>query len=415
MQYTYDIIGKLTSKEFAGRGYVDNGHLIAAKYIENQYRALKLKPAEKSFTQDFKMQVNTFPGEMLISFNGYPAKPGKDFILTPYSGGGNGSFKPLVIMAKVLNIKKDLDVIINQDLSKKVLIIEQEKGKKIKGDEAALLYLLKNKLINPGAIILVTHDKLTASFSDYQIDIPFVLFNADEFPTLVKSIKINIDAKVIPVVSKNVIGYLPGIVHPDTFIIVSAHYDHLGKLGKDVYFPGANDNASGVSMMLQLANHFASNPDLRNYSMVFIAFGGEEVGLKGSEHYVYNPSFPLKQTKMVVNLDIVGTGDKGIKVVNGTEYPNEFQQLREINDTGSYLTEVLPRGKARNSDHYYFTENGVKAFFIYTLGGNPAYHDIHDNVKNLTLFEYKNLFSLLRDFLLAQNKTVPTHAEILKN
>jgi aminopeptidase YwaD len=415
MQYTYDIIGKLTSKEFAGRGYVNGGHLKAAQYIENQYRSLKLKPGPSGYFQNFNVVVNTFGGSMDLAFNGCETKPGKDFILMPYSGGGKGTFQPFIVKSKNLKTKEGLEEFINKDLTEKVLVIEQGKADKIKDDENVLKYLLKEKLISPKAIILVTHEKLTASYSDFQINIPFVIFKAQEFPTIVKSVKFNIDAKVKNVVSQNVIGHIPGILHPDTFIVVSAHYDHLGTLGKDVYFPGANDNASGVSMMLQLAKYFDTHADPRNYTIVFIAFGGEELGLKGSEHYVYSPIYPLAQTKFVLNLDIVGTGDNGIKVVNGNEYPKEFNQLKALNEKGGYLSGVFSRGKARNSDHYYFTENGVKAFFIYTLGGSPAYHDIQDNVKNLTLYEYKNVFSLLRDFLLTQNSSAPNHVEILKN
>ncbi|MBI3500875.1 MAG: M28 family peptidase [Bacteroidetes bacterium] len=196
--------------------------------------------------------------------------------------------------------------------------------------------------------------------------------------------------------TQNILSYIKGSQYPDSFIVFSAHYDHLGQKGKDVYFPGANDNASGCAMLLNLAKYYSQHPP--KYSVAFMSFGGEEVGLLGSKYYVEHPLFPLKQIKFLVNMDIMGTGDEGIKVVNATEHKKEFDELVKINTAKNLLPVVSPRGKAANSDHYFFEEAGVKTFFIYTLGGIKAYHDIYDRPETLPLTKFEEVYKLLLDF-----------------
>jgi hypothetical protein len=100
----------------------------------------------------------------------------------------------------------------------------------------------------------------------------------------------------------------------------------------------------------------------------------------------------------VLNLDLEGTGDEGITVVNATEFPRAFSLLNEANDEGKFLAKINARGKAANSDHYWFTEKGVPALFLYTLGGIKAYHDVFDRAETLPLTEYEDLFKLIVKF-----------------
>ena len=100
----------------------------------------------------------------------------------------------------------------------------------------------------------------------------------------------------------------------------------------------------------------------------------------------------------MVNLDLEGTGIDGITVVNASVYPKEFNMLQQINAKGNYLVKINPRGKAPNSDHYLFTEKGVPAFYMYTLGGIKAYHDVYDISATLPLNKYEDMFKLLLKF-----------------
>jgi Zn-dependent M28 family amino/carboxypeptidase len=131
---------------------------------------------------------------------------------------------------------------------------------------------------------------------------------------------------------------------------------------------------------------------------MFIAFGAEEVGLVGSYYYVKRPTIDLANIKFLLNFDIVGTGDDGITVVNGSVFRKEFDKLKAINQKHKLLPKVNIRGKAPISDHYFFTQDGVPCFYIYTLGGIQAYHDIFDVHETLPLTKFESFFKLITTF-----------------
>jgi hypothetical protein len=129
-----------------------------------------------------------------------------------------------------------------------------------------------------------------------------VFYVADSSLAKGKKVEVQVQHKFLKKApSNNVIGYIPGTQVPDSFFVFTAHYDHLGKMGSQAIFPGANDNASGTAFMLALAKYFKENPP--KYSIAFIAFSGEEAGLLGSSHYVAHPAFPLSNIKFLVNID----------------------------------------------------------------------------------------------------------------
>jgi hypothetical protein len=210
------------------------------------------------------------------------------------------------------------------------------------------------------------------------------------------SIKVNIDQKLkYKVKQKNIVAIIPG--NNDSILIFSAHYDHLGKMGKAVYFPGASDNASGTSLMLALANYY-KKIETNKYTMVFIAFSGEEAGLLGSQYFVNHPLVNLKKIKFLTNIDIAGDATNGITVVNGSVFKNQFDLLNTVNNEANLLPEIRSRGKAPISDHYFFSEKNIPSFFIYTNGGKGYYHDIFDQAKELSLNNIDGLYNLVIQF-----------------
>ena len=84
--------------------------------------------------------------------------------------------------------------------------------------------------------------------------------------------------------------------------------------------------------------------------------------------------------------------------MNATEFPTEFKLMQDINTEYKFLKAVNPRGKAANSDHYFFTEKGIPSFFFYTLGGITAYHDVFDVSATLPLNKHEALFKLMIEF-----------------
>ena len=209
------------------------------------------------------------------------------------------------------------------------------------------------------------------------------------------------DNKYVPkYTNQNVIGYIPpkkkGFLRPEKYIVFSAHYDHLGKMGQAI-FPGANDNASGVAMLLSIAKYYVKNP--LKYGIVFCFFSGEEAGLEGSKYFVSHPYFKLKKVKFVLNIDIMGGASDGITVVNGSKHVKYFDKMVTINDDNKYLNKVTKRGETSNSDHYFFSKSGVPAFFIYSGGIVKNYHDIYNTAENTPLNKFDEVQSLLIDFV----------------
>nr|WP_294949989.1 M28 family peptidase [uncultured Mucilaginibacter sp.] len=355
IKFARKMVDTLTSKYFWGRGYTNNGMGKAADFISAQLKSYGVKPMSgKSYLQDFSYSVNTFPGKVDVAINGVPLVPGKDFLVTPDSKGVKGEGK-----------------LVQQD---SIHFIDQA-----------------------NRIIVTLENKLTWSAEQTVLDYTVLQLDKKLQTTLPQTVKVDIENKFVAnFKTGNICGLVKGTSKPDSIIVFTAHYDHLGGMGDKTYFPGANDNASGVTQVLSLAKYYGEHP--QPYTMAFIFFAGEEAGLLGSKYFTEHPLINLKNIRFLTNLDLEGTGVDGITVVNASVFPNEFALLKKVNEKGNYLVKVNSRGKAANSDHYFFSEKGVPAFFMYTLGGIKAYHDIYDISATLPLNEYEDLFNLLLKF-----------------
>jgi aminopeptidase YwaD len=349
------LVDTLTSANFWGRGYTNDGMKKAADYLASQFQSYGLSPMSgKDYFQDFSYPVNTFPGKMEVAVNGKQLTPGKDFIVAAESKG---------VKAEGSLTQADSVQFVNQ----------------------------KDR------IIFKLEDKLTWEVAPEAVDFAIVQLDKKSVSLPLTSYQVNFENKTVKnFKASNICGAVKGTEKPDSFIFITAHYDHLGGMGKDTYFPGANDNASGVSLLMNLAHYYAAHP--QRYSIGFILFAGEEAGLLGSKYFTEHPLVSLKQIRFLINTDLAGTGEEGITVVNATEFPKEFEWMKKINEEQKLLTAVNARGKAANSDHYFFTEKGVPSFFFYTLGGIKAYHDVFDKAETLPLNEHEDLFKLIIAF-----------------
>jgi aminopeptidase YwaD len=398
VKYAHNIIDSLCSEHMHGRGYVNKGQEIAATFIAGEFTKDSLVFFGENYFQKFSLSLCTLPGTLEFTVGNKKKKPGIDFLLSASSISVKGKFKVLTFDSVTLNNKNVFQKFMANDFSDKFVLVDKSRihnEKKLAAVDSAIEY---NLFQAKG--LIVPEDKLVWGVEDAPY--PSVWTNVTllkkNIHRKIKKISINVERVIVPSYPmKNVIGYIKGSTKPDSFIVFTAHYDHLGQMGSDVYFPGANDNASGVAMMLDLAKYYSENkPD---YSVAFIATTGEELGLKGSFYFVQHPLFPLTNIRFLINLDLEGTGDDGIKVVNGTIYQKEFEQLTKINDEKKYLTAVTKRGEAAISDHYPFYKMGVKSFYIYTLGGITEYHNIYDKAETLPLTKYNAVFKLITDFV----------------
>lgn len=354
--YTRSVIKFLCSKKCFGRGYINHGLDHASTFLVNEFKTNKIEPLfGSSYTQSFSHPVNVIR-KTKLHVNGNKLKPGIDYIVDPASPS---------ISLKFQLEKKDSTTFISQSRNIKLVTkLSKKLTYSVATDQTSncTIHLLKSNLKSePRSLKLKVRSSLE---------------NAYAF--------------------ENIGGYISG-TNNDSLIVITAHYDHLGGMGKNTFFPGANDNASGISMVLNLMKYYSVNTP--RYKTVFIFFTGEEAGLLGSKYFVDHPSIPLSNIKFLINLDLLGTGEDGIMVVNGAIHQAQFSLLQNINSETAGLKEIKKRGKAMNSDHYWFTEKGVPSFFIYTLGGVSYYHDVYDREETLPLTKYKEVFQLLTKFI----------------
>ena len=192
---------------------------------------------------------------------------------------------------------------------------------------------------------------------------------------------------------------MPGKSKPDEVVIVSAHFDHLGKKG-DQIFHGADDNGSGTSTIMELAQAFAEargggfRPER---TVVFMLVTGEEKGLLGSEYYVNNPLYPLANTVADVNVDMVGRQDDKYKdnpdyiyVIGSDRLSTDLHKINEsVNQKYCQLTldytynsESDPNRYYYRSDHYNFAEKGIPAIFYFN-GVHADYHQPTDTADKI--------------------------------
>ena len=411
-------IKALASSKMHGRGYVLQGEHLAAAYLRQRFKELKLEPLVPDYTQPFTLNVNTFPRGVAAAIRaegggkGWGWPTGTACIAAPNSAAGNVKARLLLLDTLVFTQPAVRARYLRTPWPQRVLLLRA-------ADEARLPQLpaaLRERL-NTAAAWMTVVPRLTASLAAAQAPQPRVEVLASKVPLWLDKAVFGDTATDIPkgrtvwatvrvgarllrgYPTQNLTAVVRGTVRPDSFLVVSAHYDHLGMMGPHVYFPGANDNASGVALLLELAAHYARPENRPAYSVVFLLFGAEEAGLVGSEYFVKHPLVPLDRIRFLLNLDLLGTGEKGATVVNGRVFDSAYRRLTALNDAHQYLPALAARGRAANSDHFPFSEAGVPAFFLYTRGGSAAYHDVNDKPKALSLAGFSGAYGLVRDFL----------------
>lgn len=392
IEYARKVMGKLTSKSFHGRGYVKTGDEKAALYIANQFEKNGIQAFNPGYFQTYTFPINTFPGKISIEIDGEKLKPGKDFVISSSSPSIVGEFK-LVGLPDTITTDTGFILTINSYKDSEAILVSNYSSRKLYGKTFDGIR---------GIVVLdkdspswhVSNGNKTENTSWFKI-------NKSVIPSDAKHISISASSSFIgEYKTQNVIGFVKGKSDSDRYIILSAHYDHLGMMGNKTYFPGANDNASGTAMVMDLARYYALPENQPEYSIVFMLFSGEEAGLYGSYYYAEHPLFPLEQVRMLINLDMVGSGSEGITVVNGKAYQNVMDDFNRINEEYSYLSEIKARGESCNSDHCPFYKKGVKSIFIYTRGKElMEYHTIKDVDDNFPFTAYNGLFNLLAKYV----------------
>ena len=388
------VIKALSSAKYQGRGYAEDGANKAGKYLAKQFEKAGV---DEVVCQPFKLNINTFPGKMKFEVDGKRLTPGVDFTLREFSPGAKGTYKLYYIDTLNYNPEKIFADLAKPENKDAFVVCDFWFTYKHSADFRRLQS--KEGCSNAGLIYTWNEPlKFYKAYGERVVEKP-LLWVTTTFPKDAKTITLDIENEFLTDYECfNVIAKVEGKRHDQCYVF-TAHYDHLGKLGKKVYYAGAHDNASGTAAVVTLAAHYAKQQP--EYDMYFIAFGGEDAYLRGSEWYAEHPMAPLSQIRYLFNLDMIGDNNPMEYCEVSPEGERGFQLLESINNEKRYFT-ALDRGElAGNSDHYPFAQRNVPCIFLENKDGDafPYYHTTFDTWENAIFDRYEPLFKLLVDFV----------------
>ncbi len=395
MDYVKGIVRTLASEEFYGRGYTNRGDSLASEFLKQEFENIGLDKFGSSYFQEYTISVNTIIENPVLKFGDKELRPAKDFVVIPNSPDMDEWVKICWINKHTLTNYWGFNHFYRAEKENCFVCIDSTELNN--PDLYKFANLVFSKKIVESKGILESSDRLKytarTNISDYvhiQIKPESIDFSADSV-----YIKI-VNEFHEEYLTRNIIGLLHG--DTDSIIMITAHYDHLGMMG-NVMFPGANDNASGVSMVLSLAKYFKQKEGSFQHNIVFVLFSGEEAGLLGSRHFADNPYFDLSLVKAVINFDMVGTGEDGLAVFNAKEYPEYDTILTQINRELELFENFRTTQAVFSSDHAPFHDKGVRAMFFYLAGNNHNYHQPEDVFEDVSFYGYEALFRMITAFI----------------
>jgi len=423
----WEHIDYLASNEFKGRLSGTPEYQKAAEYVASKYEEYGLKPGgEKSswyqqvpfknwrlFEQPIRLEVVT--PEHRKYFAGY----GRDY--TPVYGTGSGTVKGKLVFAGYGIVKEDVgwNDYANIDVKGKIVLIlpgtpetmqkelrsESSTNKKIekaveKGAAGAILMNISGggrrggsvgKDICPEGFVVMSASRSFLDDVFYLSDLSwryFVSKTIREKKSVTAGLNVTVEMEAHYIqenrTAPNVIGIIPGNDPElkDQYVVIGGHLDHLG-VGVDGFiYNGADDDASGVAVVLEVARVLGANNFKPGRTIVFCSWAGEELGLVGSRYYTNNPVYPLEKTILYMNMDMVGQGDLEMYIGGMYEHEEFYKILKE--HIPVHIQEKLRDRQAyRGSDHTAFMQKGVTYISLRSGGlltrGNlddehPEYH-----------------------------------------
>ncbi len=398
------VIKELASAKYQGRGYAKGGANKAGKFLQKEYQKAGV---DEVTLQPFKLDINTFSGKMeMESLTPSPLRegetweklrPGVDFSMREYSPGVHGEFP--VYHVDTLNYDADR---MFADLAK------PEYANALVACEFWFTYrhskdfqrLQKAGECNNAGLIYTwpAPIKFFKAYGHRVVDKPIIWVTPEAIKD-VQRVRLNVDNEFLKDYECfNVIAKVEGQRH-DSCYVFTAHYDHLGNLGKKVFYAGANDNASGTSCIVTLAAYYAKHKP--QYDMYFLSFSGEDANLRGSEFFANNPIVPLSQIKYLFNIDMIGDNSPVQYCECSEEGMRGYQLFEQINNENHYFTSLHRGDLAANSDHYPFATRHVPCIFLENEKGDAFqyYHTIYDTYETVKFDSYEPVFRLVRDFI----------------
>lgn len=388
------IVKELSSARYQGRGYARDGANKAGNFLAREY---KKSGVDEVSLQPFKIDINTFCGAMEMWADGKRLRAGVDFSMREYSPGVHGEFP--VYHVDTLNFDGDR---LLADLAR-----PENAGCMVccdfwftyKHREVFSKLQKKGECGNAGLLFTwAAPIKFFKAYGEKVVDKPIVWVTPEAISG-VRRVKLNVDNEFLKDYGLfNVIAKVEGARH-DSCYVFTAHYDHLGNLGPKVFYPGANDNASGTAAIVTLAAYYARHRP--PFDMYFLAFSGEDANLRGSTWFVEHPVVPLGQIKYLFNIDMIGDDNPAIYCEVSDAGMAAFPKFEQVN-AEQHLFTRLDRGElAANSDHYPFAVRGVPCIFLENQEGSayPHYHTPADNFKTVKFDSYAPVFKLVTGFI----------------
>lgn len=432
-------ISYLASPELKGRKAGSEGDSLAAVYIRDNFRQIGLKPFIGNGFQYFSLVTDVIAGKRnSLKTDEKKFTAGKDF--QPFSFSTSDSLTAQVVFAgfgitgesdslkwddyKGLDVKGKWLLILRGDPepdnpTSAFIPMASDRAKALAAKDKGAAGVL---LVTPSSIdradrpIDITFDKsvsdagipvisITRALAANILSLPVTAVDSIEKrmiaakqstafltkSTLSARSEINREKAI----SRNIAFVLKGsdATLANEYIVVGAHYDHLGMGGEGsgsrvpdtvaVHY-GADDNASGVASLIELAKHFASNPLQTPRSIVFVAFGAEEMGIIGSRYFVEHLPVPVKSIKAMINMDMVGRlkADDAIISISGTGTSNVNDSIINVYEKSrSFKVKRVPDGYGP-SDHAAFYTAGVPVLFL-TSGAHSDYHTPDDTPERI--------------------------------
>jgi hypothetical protein len=446
----------IASDEFEGRETGKEGQKKAAAYIKNQFAQMGLFPGNAgSYYQEFPM-VMQHPGGVEINVNGKKYQFLKDFYYFPgfhdtlinikeisfmgygisdkkYDDYGNANVKGKTIMimnGEPLSSKKISYVTGSKEISewsvnqrmKSRLATEKSAAavfvivEDIKSNLKTLRYFIENPTLKLESANKTTARRIPVFYISKEMANEMLKAGKTNQTSeaLTKEIskkgksksfsfpveaKLDIKRDTERITSENVLGYIEGTDLKDELIVITGHYDHIGRDGDKIY-NGADDDGSGTVSVMEIAEAFAkakAEGKGPRRSILFMTVSGEEKGLFGSQYYVENPTFPLENTVANLNIDMVGRVDKKNKdnpdyiyLIGSDKLSTELHKISEnanstytkLNLDYTYNHPDDPNRFYYRSDHYNFAKNNIPVIFYFN-GTHEDYHKETDTVEKI--------------------------------
>jgi hypothetical protein len=413
----------IASKEMEGRETATPGQRKAAAYIENEFRRIGLQPMANG---SFQQYYNVYQDSLLdakLEINGVVYSLDKDF--NPVvSNNISATYR----FSEVTFVPADTNLIKTADLSGRLIMLV---GQSTLNRQTAttMTNLLRNKGVAAVLNVATTYPRSTPmqrrgnqTIAGFRSTVSAQQYNISEAVarTLMgndldsaKSVNAKIKAYPAEILlktdkatntlqSSNVLGILPGTDKKDEYLYITAHYDHLGKRDTVIFY-GADDDGSGTTAVIEMAEAFAAAKAAGNgprRSIIFLAFSGEEKGLWGSEYYSNHPVVPLEKTTANLNIDMIGRSDASRKVGDSTNYVyvvgddkissdlkviSEGQNKKFVKMELDYKFNDAtdPNRIYFRSDHYNFARKGVPIIFYYDGMLGADYHKSTDTPEKI--------------------------------